>query len=162
VATPHEPPAGGAGSPGSPVPPGPPGTSPAARVAVTVVVDASLTRDGIPALCDRLRERLAAAPGTTVVACDVRTVDHPDAVVLDTLARLQLTARRAGSELRLLGAGASLRAMLGVIGFDVTLGLVELSGDDLPAPSVEVGRQPEQREEALGVEEGVEADDPVA
>lgn len=145
-------------------------------MAVTVVLGASLTREAIPELCAWVRDRLAATPGPGVVACDVRAVDRPDAVVLDALARLQLTVRRHGSELRLRGVGPALRGLLAVIGFDEALGLVELAGDDQPpreppigrsarppaAASVEMGRQAEEGEEAVGVEEGVEADDPVA
>lgn len=66
--------------------------------------------------------------------------------IVDTLARLQLVARRGGYRLELVRAPAEL------------LELVELSGLS-EALGVEPGREPEEREERVGVEEERELDD---
>jgi hypothetical protein len=88
---------------------------------------------------------MAAARPTTIV-CDVSALE-PDAVTIDTLARLQLTARRLGRDLRLDNLTGELRELLSFVGLDEVLG-------------VEPGRQPEEREERLRVEEERELDDP--
>ena len=65
------------------------------------------------------------------------------------LARLQLAARRAGVELRLRNPPA------GLVELAALAGLVE-------ALRLEARRQPEEREERLGVEEEGQLDDPPA
>jgi ABC-type transporter Mla MlaB component len=50
------------------------------------------------------------------VICDTAAVTAPDAVIVDALARLQLTAKRSGSTLQIRHAG------------DELLGLIELAG----------------------------------
>lgn len=69
---------------------------------------------------------------------------HPDLATVDELARLELALRRVDCVLRLRRASAELLELLDLVGL-----------------SVEVGGQPENREEG-GVEEVVVADDPVA
>jgi hypothetical protein len=71
-------------------------------------------------------------------ACDLRTID--------LLARLQLVARRHGHELRLVHASPELGELLTFTGLDAVL-------------CVEPRRQPEEREDAVGVEEEGELDD---
>ncbi len=66
----------------------------------------------------------------------------PDAVTVDALARLQLAARRNGSEIRLQNASAQLLELVDFMGLR---GILE--------------RQPEEREDPLGIEEEREADD---
>jgi STAS domain len=80
------------------------------------------------------------------IICDVGAL-APDVTAVDALARLQLTARREGLELRLQGASRELRDLLAFAGLDGVL-------------RVEPRRQPEQREERLGVEEERHLDDP--
>lgn len=66
---------------------------------------------------------------------------YPDAVTLDLLARLQLTARRCGFELRLRGSSQELRELIAFAGLSSALPeecRVELR--------LEPGRQPEQWE----------------
>ena len=63
-----------------------------------------------------------------------------DLASVDALARMRLAARRAGHGMRFLGVSAELRDLLGLTGLREVLG-------------VEVERQPEEREEAGGVEE---------
>jgi hypothetical protein len=86
------------------------------------------------------------APGPTTIVCDVGAV-APDAVAIDTLARLQLAARRLGLEIRLRHASSELRELLAFAGLRDVL-------------RVEAGGQAEEREERLGVEEERELDDP--
>ena len=76
------------------------------------------------------------------VLCDVSSLPA-DAAAVDLLARLQLAARRHGSELRLCGASRALRELIAFCGL---AGVLE--------------REPEEREEALGVEEERQLDDP--
>jgi hypothetical protein len=82
------------------------------------------------------------------LTCDVRGLEA-DAVAVDALARLQLAARGIGAELRLCHASAELRCLLVFCGLDEVLGL-------------EPERQPEEREEPLGVEKKGELPDPAA
>ncbi len=136
------------------------GASPPARGAHeearagVVVVDNSLERGGIDGLCSKARA-LVESGRADLLVCDLAGVAHPDLVVVDALARLQLTARRLGCALRLRHAGDDMRALLAFVGLaDVVRGDADLG--------VEAGWQAEQREEALGVEEETDpGDDPV-
>ena len=82
------------------------------------------------------------------LCCDVRSL-RADVAAVDALARLQLAARQAGFELRLLHASAELTCLIEFTGL---AGLLR----------VEPGRQPEEREQCLGLEEEGQLDDPVA
>jgi hypothetical protein len=97
---------------------------------------------------DERRARLAAPrkPRTmSPVACDVSAL-APDAVTVDRLARLQLTLRGFGSELTLVNASNELLRLLDLCG------LTEILPAFSPL-SLEGEREPEQREELLGVQE---------
>ncbi|SCG78381.1 STAS domain-containing protein [Micromonospora humi] len=83
-----------------------------------------------------------------VVVCDVSAVTRPDLVTVETLARLRLTARRFGWRLEIRGATVDLGDLAGLLGLADTL--------------LEPVRQPEEREQAVGVEEVVERGDPAA
>jgi hypothetical protein len=87
-------------------------------------------------------------PGPRTIVCDVSALD-PDAVTIDALARLQLSSRRVGCELRLRHASRELQELLAFVGLDEVLGL-------------ETGGQPEEREQRVGVEEERELDEPSA
>jgi hypothetical protein len=82
------------------------------------------------------------------LTCDVRALPA-DAAAVDALARLQLAAHRAGLELCLCHASAELRCLIVFTGLEEVLG-------------VELEREPEEREERLGVEEERQLDDPTA
>ena len=71
----------------------------------------------------------------------------PDVGTLDRLARFQLNARRRGRRLQLRGPSEDLRRLIDFVGLAESLG-------------VEPGRQAEEREEPLRVEEERELDDP--
>ena len=70
-----------------------------------------------------------------------------DLAVVDTLARLALAERRRGRNLRLGNVPRELRELLVLTGLDGVLG-------------VEPGREPEEREERVRVEEERELGDP--
>ncbi|MER7463916.1 STAS domain-containing protein [Streptomyces sp. NPDC097981] len=89
-------------------------------------------------LCTRLARLYDA--GAAAVVCDAAAVTAPGLATVEVLARLRLAAR--GRPFRVTGAGPALRALLHLVG------LVELLGE------------PEEGEPAVGVQEGVEPDDP--
>ena len=108
----------------------------------------------VAGLCARLCDVLTRSDATVVV-CEVGTLT-PSAVAVDALARLQLTARRHGSRIRLRNVSRELDELL------VFAGLADVLGRG-PCPlRVEAGGQPEQRKQPGGVEERVDRDDPVA
>jgi ABC-type transporter Mla MlaB component len=80
------------------------------------------------------------------VDCDVSHVHCADLATVGALARAHLHARRLGTRLRVVDASPDLRDLIVFAGLDAVL----------------LGPQgePEQREEAFGVEKRVEADDP--
>jgi anti-anti-sigma regulatory factor len=82
------------------------------------------------------------------LSCDARALPA-DVAALDALARLTLAARQAGFELRLLHVSAELTCLIELTGLAGVL-------------RVEPGRQPEEREQSLGVEEEAQLDDPAA
>ena len=81
------------------------------------------------------------------LVCDLSTLGSADAETIDLLARLQLAARRHGRTLRLLDASPALVDLIAFVGLDAVL-------------CVEPRREAEEGEEALGVEEEGELDDP--
>ncbi|MEU8776668.1 STAS domain-containing protein [Streptomyces sp. NPDC048606] len=95
-------------------------------------------RAEVPLLCARLARLYD--DGARAVVCDATAVTAPDLLAVEALARLRLTARGRGA-FTVVGAPPPLRALLGLVG------LVELLGEV------------EEREPAVGVEEGVQPDD---
>jgi ABC-type transporter Mla MlaB component len=114
-----------------------------------LVLDGPLTPGELGALCERVRSSEGASdrdpPGAVV--CDVGAIVHPDVATVDALARLGLSARRAGRELRLRAPSPALCALLDLCGLAAVL-------------RVEARRQAEEGEQPLGVEERVEMGDP--
>jgi len=147
--------------------PPPPGRPDHPPPATTMALAARVRPADVPELCDRLAALLRASPAT-VVFCDVGAITEPDADTLDALARLQLTARRLGSQVRLHQARDRLRALLVFTGLTEALPLAggPLAGGPLAGgvladrPALEPHRQAEQREQPGGVEEGADARDP--
>ena len=111
---------------------------------------AAITRADVPAACAGLGALLDAVD-PDVVVCDVRALAG-DLVAVEALARLALTARRHGCRLRLRNPSHRLEQIIAFCGL----------GDVLPSePSVGRRRgEAEEREQALGVEERVDRDDP--
>ena len=106
----------------------------------------------MPVLCERVRDVLAGSE-TDLLVCDVGAIVNVDAVVIEALARLQLTALRLGGQIRIRHASPALQELLDFVGL---ADAVPLS----PALSLELQRQAEEREQGPGVEERVESDDP--
>ena len=91
---------------------------------------------------------MGVPPGSRTIVCDLGRV-AADAATIDALARLQLAARRLGLELRLCRASGQFRELIAFAG----LGGVLL---------LEPGRETEEREEPLRVEEERQLGDPAA
>jgi hypothetical protein len=81
------------------------------------------------------------------ILCDTGAAGGADLGVVEALARLALAARRAGLELALVGVTSDLRELIALAGLERVL----LGG--------EARGEPEQREEAPGVEEERQLDD---
>ena len=126
--------------------PGPGGT--------VLVMSGPVARDAIPAMCERAR-RLLQGCDAGPVACDVGALAEPDAITIDALARLQLTARRLGRRVELRSACEELEDLLTLTGL---LGVLTAGGRVESA--VEAWREPELREQAPRVEEEADPDDP--
>jgi hypothetical protein len=107
----------------------------------------------IASLLDRGR-RLLAAPDSDPVICDLAEFVECDAAAVDALARLQLEARRLRKDLRYRSACRELRDVVALCGLDgvLDLGLETLGSGALPS-GPEPGRESEQPEQPIGVEE---------
>jgi anti-anti-sigma regulatory factor len=111
---------------------------------IMLVLPTPAAPSDVAALFERVQELLEARTGTIV--CDCGTVSHPDAAILEVLARLQLTARKAGCHLVLTRMSSELESLISLVGLVDVLPVI--SGSDLEA----VG-QPEEREQVRCVEE---------
>ena len=120
----------------------------------TIVIAGAIAPAEISELCRRVGLLLGATEATEVI-CDVARLLEPDAVTVEALARLQLTARRLGGEIRLFGACERLHELLELMG----LGSIVLPCDELP---LEARRKPEERKPPRGVEEEGDPADPIA
>ena len=109
-------------------------------------------RADIPGLCERAQVLLKADAANQLV-CDVGAIVVPDAVTVDALARLQLTARRLGCEFRVEHASPELRGLLAFMGLN---GVVPLGA----GLGLEPGRQTEEREQRVRVKEERDPADP--
>jgi ABC-type transporter Mla MlaB component len=78
-----------------------------------------ITRADLPGLCRRISALLEAS-GADVALCEVRGVE-PDAVTVDALARLQLTARRHRCQVRLRHASSELLELIVFMGLSDVL-----------------------------------------
>ena len=79
-----------------------------------------LTRADIPALCDQLSV-VVRYGGVRLVLCDVSGVILHDAVLVETLLRLQLTARRFGGRIRVHRPSPQLLDLLAATGLKTVL-----------------------------------------
>jgi anti-anti-sigma regulatory factor len=116
-------------------------------------VGGALARAEIPALCEQAHRVLASGNADRLI-CDVGAVALPDAVTIDALARLQLTARRLGRDIGLCHASGELRELLDLAGLSEVIPLSAGSGIDARG-------QAEQREEGRGVQEERDPADPI-
>lgn len=110
-----------------------------------LVLNGPLVPDEVSGPCDALRELMDSGGGGSgrVVVCDVAGLGPAGLAAVNLLARLQLTARRAGGRIRLRDPSPALCALLDLVGL-----------------RFETEGQVEQREPPLGVEEAVEPGDP--
>ena len=114
----------------------------------SLAVPAPVRPGDVKELCDRAHD-LVEERHADVVECDVTEVGLPDLATVEALARIELTVKRLGSDIRLRGASVELLELLALCG--------------LPIGSVlEAEGQSEQREEARGVEEEGDSANPVA
>jgi ABC-type transporter Mla MlaB component len=81
---------------------------------VVFAIDGPIARTDLPRLCNQL-SALLERTGAEVALCDVSDAE-PDAVTVDALARVQLTARRRGCRAELRGASTELLELLHLIG----------------------------------------------
>ncbi|MEO8246620.1 MAG: STAS domain-containing protein [Chloroflexota bacterium] len=101
-----------------------------------------------PAEVPRVASRHDLPRPDRVLECDVSRIDAPDMRTVEALACLQLAAHRDGRRVRLRGTRAALRELLELAGLCAALG-------------VQAVGEPEEREEAGGVEEEHDAGDAV-
>jgi anti-anti-sigma regulatory factor len=90
-----------------------------------LVIGGPLSPSRVQGLCETLRLLLEGADGRAVV-CDLGALDDPDADTVDALARLQLTARRLGRQIRLRHASRELKELLVLMGLCDVLPLCEI------------------------------------
>jgi hypothetical protein len=139
----------------TPMPPGQPPFAPLpASNSPDFVISSVIGRGDIPALCARARAALEAIDVDSLV-CDVGAIVEPDAVTIDAIARLQLTARRLGRRIQLRDASGRLLELLAFVGLSEVLPLGAPSG-------IESRGQAEEREQARGVEKERDPADPPA
>jgi ABC-type transporter Mla MlaB component len=143
---------------------------------LVLIVRGPVARADVPALSERVHALLCGSRADLVV-CDVGDL-APDAVTVDVLARLQLTARRLGREVRLRHACGELRELLALIGLTEVvpcLGDEDPHGKMIGLPKgewcrfghppagslrLESRRKSEEREPAGGIEEEGDPADP--
>ena len=118
---------------------------------LVLVIRGRITRVDVPGLCKRIRPWLDDSD-VHLVVCEVRGVIDPDAVAVEALARLQLTARRLGHRIRIRHACGELQDLLTLMGLSDVVPLCE----DL---SVEPKRKAEEREQPRGVEKEADPGD---
>ncbi len=122
------------------------------------VVGPSASRADVPVLSEHLAAIVRDTPADVVI-CDVREITSPDAATIDVLARLQLMARRLGCGIRLYGAHPRLRDLLLLTGLSEALPLLPDPGS---VEVVEVGREAEEGEDPIHVQERVDPGDLVS
>ncbi len=87
---------------------------------VVFAIDGPIARTDLPRLCDQVCALLDRT-GADIALCDVTEIES-DAVSVDALARLQLTARRRGCKARVRGASSELLDLLAFMGLRDVLG----------------------------------------
>ena len=117
--------------------------------ALVLVLCGPVTHTDTEWLCARLRALLERNRAPLVI-CDVSELAHPDVATVGALARLQLTARRFGGQIRLRHACDELRDLLALFGLTDTVPL---------SRGPETWRETEEGKQVLGVEERVDPGD---
>jgi ABC-type transporter Mla MlaB component len=119
--------------------------------AIALLIKASIAPADILGLCERVPDLLQGAD-VDLLVCDVSALVRPDAVTVDALARLQLTARRFGGRVQLLHACGELLELLAF------MGLRDVVPSWARSP-VEPRAKTEVREQACGVKEEADPTD---
>ena len=140
-------------APGRAMAPAPDAVSPREPKTIELGIAGPILRVDIPCLCAHARGLLESGDADRLI-CDVGALADPDAVTIDALARLQLTARRVGSQIGLRNASRELWELLDFVGLSSVVPLSRGS-------RVEAGRQAEEREVGSGVEEERDPADPI-
>lgn len=138
---------------GRAMPPAPAAGSPREPKTIELGIAGPIKRVDIPCLCSHARRLLESGDADRLV-CDVGALADPDAVTIEALARLQLTARRVGSQIGLRNASRELRELLDLVGLSSVVPLSRGS-------RIEAGRQAEEREVRSGVQEERDPADPI-
>lgn len=86
----------------------------------TLSLGGPIERADIAAFCERARPLIQRSVADPVV-CDLGRIEHPDAVTLEALARLQLEAGRLGRRLVFRDACGELRELVSFAGLDGAL-----------------------------------------
>ena len=97
-----------------------PPTGPNWVSAIVLILGGPVPRDAIPKVVERVRSVLEDSDGDLLV-CDVGTLDDPDAVTIDLLCRLQLTAKRLGRRVLLRDARGELKDLLAWAGLTTVM-----------------------------------------
>ncbi|MEU9075887.1 STAS domain-containing protein [Kitasatospora sp. NPDC048538] len=108
---------------------------------------------------EKTRNTPADRPDRALV-CDLGALDAPDLAVVDALARLRLAAGRHGVGVVLRNAGGPLRELLAFSGLAALLPAAADPPCLTALLGVQPGREAEQREEHVGVQEVGEPGDP--
>jgi ABC-type transporter Mla MlaB component len=96
-------------------------TLPAPRKSsIVFAVGVPIARADIPGLCDALGALLVDTDAK-VVDCEVDTLSRPDAVTVEALARLQLTALRRGARIRVRNASPELCELIEFMGLRASM-----------------------------------------
>lgn len=116
-----------------------------------LIVAGPIAHGDVYALCECLRVLLEASDAEVIV-CDVRAL-AADAVTVDALARLQLTACRLGRRICLHRSSPELDQLLSFVG------LSDVLAADPRGLGLGLRRQTEEREQPRRVQERVDRDD---
>jgi ABC-type transporter Mla MlaB component len=121
---------------------------------IVLVISEPIARASVPTLCERVRVLLEGT-GADLIICDVGALRKADAVTIETLARLQLTARRLGRQIQLLDACGELQELLTLTGLS-----------DVVPPCPELPLQPrgeaEEREPTRRIKEEADPADSIS
>lgn len=90
------------------------------RKPATLVLRDRLTAVEVPGLCERA-ERLLEDRDVDLLVCDASGLVDPDAVTVDALARVRLTAQRLGCAVEIRHASPHLRDLIRLTGLSEVL-----------------------------------------
>jgi ABC-type transporter Mla MlaB component len=83
---------------------------------MVVAMGSAFGPEDIPAMCEQLTLLVRSHGGPVLLIIDASDIRRPDAVTVDALAHLRLTAQREGATLLLRRAGSRLLELLDLMG----------------------------------------------